>query len=114
MANKKVLALLQVCLIIVEVFPEDQGQYICVAENPAGQATTSAYLSIMESVETTLQLEPQAMDQVDTVVPEGQEITITLGAPIQPEEQQPMEVEETKVTNSYINGNPILLRPFVM
>ncbi|GFO24775.1 myosin light chain kinase, smooth muscle [Plakobranchus ocellatus] len=47
----------EVTLIIVEVFPEDQGQYICVAENPAGHATTSAYLSVLETKETTMELE---------------------------------------------------------
>lgn len=56
---------LQVSLIIVEVFPEDQGQYICVAQNPAGQATTSAYLRVHDAQETTMELggEPQVGNQ---------------------------------------------------
>lgn len=41
----------------MEVFPEDQGQYICVARNPAGQATTSAYLTVQETKEITVELE---------------------------------------------------------
>ncbi|XP_025104133.1 myosin light chain kinase, smooth muscle-like [Pomacea canaliculata] len=52
----------EISLIIVEVFPEDQGQYICVAENPAGQATTTAYLTIIESEETTMELEAQPQE----------------------------------------------------
>lgn len=85
---------MQVSLIIVEVFPEDQGQYICVAENPAGQATTSAYLTIIESEETTMELEVQAPDQVEAPAPEGQEVTFTLAAPLAPE---PVQMEEKPV-----------------
>ena len=71
-------------LIIVEVFPEDQGQYICVAENPAGQATTSAYLTIVESAETVMELQPQ--DSTDVPAEEG---VITL--------EQPMETDQPQV-----------------
>ena len=83
----------------MEVFPEDQGQYICVAENPAGQATTSSYLTIIESEETTMELEPQAQDQVDATVPQGQEVTFTLAAPLAPE---PMETEEKPVQEEVV------------
>jgi titin len=33
-------------LLILEAFPEDEGQYKCVVKNPAGQITTSAFLKI--------------------------------------------------------------------
>ena len=96
--SARLIFTLQVNLIIVEVFPEDQGQYICVAENPAGQATTSAYLTILESEETVMELEARAPDDVDAA-PEGQEVTITLEAPIPVE---PMETEEKPVQEEMI------------
>ena len=49
----------------MEVFPEDQGQYICVAENPAGQATTSAFLAIMEPKQIHRKMAGQSVDETD-------------------------------------------------
>lgn len=34
-------------LLIVEVFPEDEGEYVCVATNPVGEASTRAYLTVL-------------------------------------------------------------------
>lgn len=80
---------MQVNLIIVEVFPEDQGQYICVAQNPAGQATSSAYLTVLESEETTMELELQEVGTASAG--ESQEVTFVIQAPVVPE---PVEAEE--------------------
>lgn len=75
----------------MEVFPEDQGQYICVAENPAGQATTTAYLTIIESEETTMELEAQPQEITATA---GEEVVFTVQIPTA---EEPMETEEQKL-----------------
>ncbi|GFS02464.1 titin, partial [Elysia marginata] len=90
----------EVTLIIVEVFPEDQGQYICVAENPAGHATTSSYLTVLETRETTMELEPEQPQEeiitVDTSAP--QELVFT----VKPEESPAMEVEPEEVPEDIV------------
>ncbi|KAK3082882.1 hypothetical protein FSP39_007872 [Pinctada imbricata] len=39
----------EITLLIVEVFPEDEGEYVCIARNPAGEASTRMYLSVLDS-----------------------------------------------------------------
>lgn len=39
----------EIVLLIVEVFPEDEGEYVCIAQNPAGEASTRAYLTVLET-----------------------------------------------------------------
>lgn len=69
-----------ISLIIVEVFPEDQGQYICIAQNPAGRATSSSYLSVVET----------AVVEEEEVTEEVTEVEFTDALPC----EEPMDVEK--------------------
>ena len=74
-------------LIIVEVFPEDQGQYICIAQNPAGQATTSGFLTVIETEELEMEVfEEQQEQPTEAQVTEAE---FVIQAP-----EEPMEVTE--------------------
>lgn len=72
----------EVSLLIVEVFPEDEGEYVCVAHNPAGEASTRMYLSVLDSGVT----EEEAYE--DTTM-ETAEAEFTMQLP-----QEDMEVTE--------------------
>ncbi|CAG5126019.1 unnamed protein product, partial [Candidula unifasciata] len=103
----------EVCLIIVEVFPEDQGQYICVARNPAGQATTSAYLSVQETKEITMELEAEQPQEetitIDTTVPQKIEFII------KPQEEAPLRTkpQPSEVTEDVVMAD-VIDRPKVV
>ena len=74
-------------LIIVEVFPEDQGQYICIAQNPAGQATTSGFLTVIETEELEMEVFEEHQEQpTEAQVTEAE---FVIQAP-----EEPMEVTE--------------------
>ena len=51
----------------MEVFPEDEGEYVCIATNPAGEASTRAYLTVLEP-EVFVE-EPATEDEPDSSVP---------------------------------------------
>lgn len=40
-------------LIIVEVFPEDEGEYTCIAVNPFGEAITTCRLTVVSKYQTS-------------------------------------------------------------
>lgn len=66
-------------LLIVEVFPEDEGEYVCVAHNPAGDAVTRATLVVMEPQQMlptkAVVEETEVLKVIDVeCVPESQEI----------------------------------------
>ena len=87
-----------VSLLIVEVFPEDEGEYVCVAHNPAGDAVTRATLVVSETEEV-----------LKTPTKEETEVKVTPEAPekkveVMPEECLPeaAEIEEDEVTPAVI------------
>lgn len=69
-----------ISLLIVEVFPEDEGEYVCVAHNPAGDAVTRATLIVLEPEEAvpeepvTEETEVKEVIPKDECVPEAMEI----------------------------------------
>lgn len=73
----------EITLLIVEVFPEDEGEYVCVAQNPAGEASTRMYLSVLDSGvvdEEVYEETPMEMDQTEVeftmqLPQEGMEVT---------------------------------------
>ena len=85
-----------ISLLIVEVFPEDEGEYVCVAHNPAGDAVTRATLAVLETEEVLAQPEETEVK----VVPEAPEKKVTVA----PEECLPeaAEIEEEEVTPAVI------------
>lgn len=74
----------EISLLIVEVFPEDEGEYVCVAHNPAGDAVTRAALVVKEP-EQPVPTEPVVEETEVKKVPEEECV---------PED---MEIEEEKV-----------------
>ena len=54
----------------MEVFPEDEGEYVCIGQNPAGEASTRMYLSVLDSAPTV-----EADLEDETMAPEQGEIT---------------------------------------
>ena len=70
-----------ISLLIVEVFPEDDGEYVCVAHNPAGDAVTRANLVVAERMDTPVaqdvsvdETKVKKAPEVETV-PETKEVT---------------------------------------
>lgn len=82
----------EISLIIVEVFPEDEGQYTCYAINPAGETTTTCMLTVVvpEEPETPIETEEEIMTaevQVEPVTP------VQTETELQPETQVQAEFE---------------------
>ena len=87
----------EVSLLIVEVFPEDEGEYVCVAHNPAGDAVTRATLVVSETEEVLRKPTPMDEETEVKVAPEKK-------MEVQPEECLPeaAEIEEDEVTPAVI------------
>lgn len=90
-----------ISLLIVEVFPEDEGEYVCVAHNPAGDAVTRANLVVLERMETPVatdvavdETQVKKVPQVETV-PETTEVTEEEVKPAVIERPKPVPMEET-------------------
>lgn len=73
----------EITLLIVEVFPEDEGEYVCVAHNPAGEASTRMYLSVLDSgvvdeevyEETPMEMDHTEVEFTMQLPQEGMEVT---------------------------------------
>ena len=95
-----------ISLLIVEVFPEDEGEYVCVAHNPAGDAVTRATLVVLETEEVLVRpTEPMEEETEVKVVPEAAakkvevapEECLPEAAEIEEEEVKPALIERPKV-----------------
>ena len=65
----------EINLLIVEVFPEDEGEYVCIAQNPVGEASTRSYLTVMEAKLEPYATEEEVMDvEEEEVVPKVRSI----------------------------------------
>lgn len=60
----------EINLLIVEVFPEDEGEYVCIAQNPVGEASTRSYLTVVDTGIELYTTEEETMDvEEEEVVP---------------------------------------------
>lgn len=90
-----------ISLLIVEVFPEDEGEYVCVAHNPAGDAVTRANLVVSERMETPVAtdvaVDETAVKKVPEVetVPEAMEVEEDQVKPDAIERPKPVPMQET-------------------
>ena len=92
-----------VSLLIVEVFPEDEGEYVCVAHNPAGDAVTRATLVVSETEEvlrkpvTPMEVETEVKVAPETKMEVAPEECLPEAAEIDEEEVTPAVIERPKV-----------------
>ena len=92
-----------ISLLIVEVFPEDEGEYVCVAHNPAGDAVTRATLVVMETEEILRQpMEEETDVKVAPEAPETKVVAVPAAclpeaAEIEEDEVRPDVIERPKV-----------------
>ena len=82
-----------ISLLIVEVFPEDEGEYVCVAHNPAGDAVTRATLAVIEPEQPVTEEEP--FDGATT--PKSELIADEAVMEVECVPDQDMEIEEEDV-----------------
>jgi len=87
-----------ISLLIVEVFPEDEGEYVCVAHNPAGDAVTRATLVVMDAPQvpsetTEMDVEETQVKRVKEVAPE----CVPEDMEVEEEEFKPATIERPKL-----------------
>lgn len=90
----------EITLLIVEVFPEDEGEYVCVAHNPVGEASTRMYLSVLDSGPAEEEIYEEAPMDVDQT-----EVKFSVQLP---EEQ--MEITEDDLVPQVVASYSYLLK----
>ncbi|XP_060064415.1 titin-like, partial [Ylistrum balloti] len=87
-------------LLIVEVFPEDEGEYVCVASNPAGEASTRAYLTVL-SPEDSVDAAPMETEVVAQYIERPKlEPLVKEEPPASPPPEKPVKMEVTEERKS--------------